>query len=75
MSNLVHVLFKDNRTRKDMRYLITTAMPRDGETIFIDGVKWWVEAVEWHMSSNTIHKDEYNFEGITVIIDTAERRL
>ena len=47
-----------------------TAMPRHGEIIYIDGVTYWVERVEWHIRRNTVYKDQFAFEGVTVIVDT-----
>jgi hypothetical protein len=71
MSNFVTVTIRDHSTRKEMGTVALSAVPSLGEHIYIDGIKYWIEKVEWKIHRNTVYKDQFAFEGVDVFVDTA----
>jgi hypothetical protein len=72
MTNFVMATIKENSTGKMLgTTILFSALPRQGEIILINNVKYWVERVEWKIRKNIVYEGEFVFEGVDVIVDTA----
>lgn len=71
-SSILSLVFKDING-KELFYGSLSAIPRRGEIVYVDGIKYWVERIEWKIRRNTVYKDQFAFEGVNIIIDTAAK--